>query len=156
MSGDVSNRSYDVAVFRRVDYDDIAELLMNRLEEAVRIMPCGWIFLTPWVTILSQTKSSEFLLKCLKEERRWIRHAQKVFGRFAVCSPKNWVSQLPDDSSRSKTQRNNFLHWTLHCRGNLFFAPGSNGTKSGMPDEQWRKEVHASMRRDAPGSCSSS
>ncbi len=124
--------SFEVIRHPHCDEEEIFEVLHLRLKEADQIMPHGWIFLTPLVTILSPTKSAPFLSQCLKEERRWIRHAQKVFGRYAVRSPQNWVSHIPDDSSNTKTKRNNYLHWTFHCRGNLF-SPNSD-----MPDEKWR------------------
>ena len=130
--------SFNVIPNAHFEKGEIVKHLELQMKNALAIMPHVWIFLTPFVTIISPTKSAPFLCRCLKEERRWIRHAQGVFGRFAVRSPQNWISHIPDDSSRTKTKYNNFLEWTFHCRGNLF-PPNSSKL-----DQTWRKEIHLS------------
>jgi hypothetical protein len=128
------SRSIQIIHHEPLDESDIEVVLPERVIAGFRNLADGWIFMTPVIELRSTTLSPSFLRLCLKEDRRWIRRAQKVFGRSAVKSPKKWMSYIDGDGlSRSKKKMVHFLHWSLHCRGNLF-SPTSL-----MPVGNWRK-----------------
>ena len=119
---------------------DFAEVMMERLDIARREHPTHWIFMTPSIQIVSLTLSAGFVRACHAAEHRWIAKVSRLLKPF-LKSPKTWIM---DDfvrfRSKSREDSIRYLHWALHCRGNVFPPDNMFPPDKGIyPDERWRK-----------------